>query len=158
MFPFAVSLSPVDLALWGTLAVLGVFVGRWLFRKDEAIEDRQVERIEVVGMLHGIKLPRLAEILARVVARDWSGFLRECISLRKEAARGKEAVLLMLKDNFFEFQLPARMEVKEERERIMKLVADLNDVAEANEARAEEKLATKLKAEGWKVEPPKDAA
>jgi len=156
MFP-AVTFTPVQLLLVCVAALLGALLASRWFRKDEAKEDRDVERIGVCGLLTEMKLPRLSEIMARVVARDLSGFLRECILLRKEAAKGKPAIMAMLYENFFEYQLPARMENPEDRAKIIEMVDDLNIVTESKAQTDKEKVVASIRAAGGTVTLPSEA-
>jgi hypothetical protein len=149
---FALTVSPVALALWAALAVLGVFLGMRWFQRDEGREDRDRERNAVVRILEAAKMPRMADILECVVVRDWSGLLRECIGLRKEVKT--EADLLRLMEANFWYQLEQRMKDDDQRPKIVQVVDDLKDVEDAKDARAEKALVDKLKAEGYEVKPP----
>lgn len=154
---FALTVTVTTLVLWGALALLGVCLGVWWFNRDEGREDRDRERNAVVRILEAAKLPRMADILECVVVRDWSGLLRECISLRKEAKT--ESDLLRLLEGNFWYQLEARMKDDDVRPKIVQKVNDLKDIEDAQDARAEKALVNKLKAEGYTVTPPvKEAA
>ena len=148
------ALDVFTIMFFAVCIVVGVLIGAWLFRKNEAREDRDYDRVMIAADTREMKLPRICEIMARFAIRDWSGLVRCIKNLREEAAKGKVAILTMLYENFFEFQLPARMDIPEQRAKIVQLVAELNTVEEAEEAKKRDEIVAALKAEGFTVTPP----
>jgi len=149
---FALTVAPTTLVLWGALIVLGLFLGQRWFQKDEGREDRDRERNAVVRILEAAKMPRMADILECVVVRDWSGLLRECVSLRKEV-KTEADLLRLLNDNFW-YQLEQRMKDDDLRPKIVQKVEDLKDIEDAQDARAQKALIDKLTAAGHTITPP----
>lgn len=141
------TLDVFTIVFFAVCGIAGVLIGAWLFRRDEAREDRDFDRVMIAADTREMKLPRICEIMARFAIRDWSGLFRCIKNLREEAAKGKAAILAMLYENFFDYQLPERMLIPEQRARIVQMVADLNVIEEAAEAKAREKLVKELLAD-----------
>ena len=150
MFP--VALKTTTVIILALVAVVCWALGKRWFRKDEAKEDRQRQRNAVVRILETAKLPLMADILECVVVEDWSGLLRECISLRKSVK--DEAALLVLLENNFWYQVDARMKMPEQQAKIIALVDELADAAVTRKAREREALIKELEAEGCIVTKP----
>jgi hypothetical protein len=81
------------LALVVLLAVVGFVVGKWLFQKDESIEDRRRVMLKLANVLSGLGLVKIPEFLIDYGVGDYSGMLQKGKAVIDTFASGEEAVL-----------------------------------------------------------------
>ncbi len=122
---FALTLVPKLLAsplVMIALASVALYAtGRFMFRRDEAVEDRRRKAIKLAGDCHKCGLDFLAPVLEDYSVGDYSGMLHRLRTfaddLRDDATRRQ------LLDRFFATQLAARLRDEEQRRKIVEAVS-----------------------------------
>lgn len=121
--------------------VLAIALGRWLFSKDEKIEDRRRAAAKLAGVLSGLGLKWLPEILIAYSVGDYSGMA----DLIKEAVKvflNGEAAVLAEFEKVFDSCLVAKLKTETGRAYIAAKLADAakeadpSNVKEAPQAKA----------------------
>jgi Tfp pilus assembly protein PilO len=81
---FALTLTPE----WGIIIVLAVtvtvFAVAWWFRRDDKLEQRRKDAIEVIGLLKKYGWDQTAEVVTCYVSEDWTGVYNEIKALLKQ--------------------------------------------------------------------------
>ena len=110
--------SPVVLIALASLALYTT--GRFVFRRDEAIEDRRRKAIKLAGDCQKCGLDFLAPLLEDYSVGDYSGLVHRLRSfaddLRDDATRRQ------LLDRFFETQLAQRLADDAQRRKILETI------------------------------------
>ena len=122
---FALTLVPKLLAsplVMIALASVALYAtGRFMFRRDEAVEDRRRKAIKLAGDCQKCGLDFLAPVLEDYSVGDYSGMLHRLRTfaddLRDDATRRQ------LLDRFFATQLAARLRDEEQRRKIVEAVS-----------------------------------
>ena len=125
LFAVEVSLSVGQIVMLGVvlfalLAMSGLWIGSFWYRRDEEKEDRDRARIELAAKLQEAGLPHFAQIVISLVIRDWDGLYRQIKAL---VERCKEAgqLLVLLKPSFY-WSLPQLLENAEDLAKIASAV------------------------------------
>jgi hypothetical protein len=114
------SLAASPVVLIGLASLALYTTGRFLFRRDEAIEDRRRKAIKLAGDCQKCGLDFLAPLLEDYSVGDYSGLVHRLRSfaddLRDDATRRQ------LLDRFFETQLAQRLADDAQRRKILEAI------------------------------------
>jgi hypothetical protein len=114
------------------LAAIALYAtGRFLFRRDEAIEDRRRKAIKLAGDCQKCGLDFLAPVLEDYSVGDYSGMLHRLRTFADDIR--DDATRRQLLDRFFETQLAHRVHDETQRKKIADLLASVaGKIAEAS--------------------------
>lgn len=153
MFEAVVSMQTI--LIWIALCLLVVSLVGYLWRRDERKEDQNVKISEAAGHVGDMfRMPRVAHLIRRAGAEDRSGFRRECINfvdLIEKANNSEDEGLHLFDENFYIWQLPARLNDAEQRVKIKAIVQDVVDAEAAKAQRNREAIIKELELEGYVV-------
>ena len=109
------------------IAVVAKLVAKNMTRKglriDAAVDDTQEVYCSLAGILKSMFLPKLSKICTKMSSINVAGTIkesRELVTLAEEG--GPTYILGMLAENFYKYQLPERMQLHEDRAKIVKAV------------------------------------
>lgn len=126
-----IELSGPGAANVGLAAIAAFAVAKWLFNKDEAIEDRRSDAIDAVAVLHEWGLAPVASIVKRYAVGDYSKALHELRELAKTLIDPVKAAAAF--EKLFVKILESKLKDRELRGA---LVEKVNKMAEMFEAKA----------------------
>lgn len=115
------SLADNRLVLIGLASIALYATGRFLFRRDEAIEDRRRKAIKLAGDCQKCGLDFLAPVLEDYSVGDYSGMLHRLRSFADDIR--DDATRRQILDRFFETQLAARLQDEAQRRKIVETVS-----------------------------------
>ena len=124
MFEFAVK----DIVIIVLAGISAAGIVGWLFRKDTAIEHRRRDMIDLAARLKELGLERLAGFATSYAIGDYSGLWVEGKILAKQLMDTDEAMELLAKSFFT--QLPKRLAMDGDREKILRVVDDFRLLVE----------------------------
>ena len=111
--------SPLVLIALASIALYAS--GRFMFRRDEAVEDRRRKAIKLAGDCQKCGLDFLAPVLEDYSVGDYSGMLHRlrgfADDIRDDATRRK------ILDHFFSTQLGQRLQDEAQRRKIVETIA-----------------------------------
>lgn len=106
--------SPLVLVILASLALYAM--GRFLFRRDEAVEDRRRKAIKLAGDCQKCGLDFLAPLLEDYSVGDYSGMLHRLRTFADDIR--DDATRRQILDHFFETQLTHRVKEESQRRKI----------------------------------------
>ena len=122
---FALTLAPKLLAsplVMIALASITLYAtGRFMFRRDEAIEDRRRKAIKLAGDCQKCGLDFLAPVLEDYSVGDYSGMLHRLRAFADDIR--DDATRRQILDRFFATQLTYRLRDAEQRRKIVEAVS-----------------------------------
>lgn len=118
----ALTLTSSTLLNWVLLAAVGALGVGFLVRKDTGVEERRRRMIDLAGEMKKLGLEQLAEAFTSYAVGDYSGVVGDVKTLVKQMANPTQA-LALLADVFYK-QLPQRLALDGDRDRILKSVGD----------------------------------
>lgn len=121
MFP---TLSSASLPILVAAAVAIYFGAKFLFKKDEQIEDRRRQAIKLAGECKTCGLEFLSPVLEDYAVGDYSGILHRLRALADDVRSDSQRQALL--DRVFETQLAARMKTPESRQQIVNAMSRLD--------------------------------
>lgn len=114
--------NPLVLVILASLALYAM--GRFLFRRDEAVEDRRRKAIKLAGDCQKCGLDFLAPVLEDYSVGDYSSMLHRLRAfaddLRDDATRRQ------ILDRFFETQLASRLKDEQQYRKIVETVSTVS--------------------------------
>ena len=93
-------LSPTNLVIIALAVIVVIAVINWLFRKDDAIEERRKNMMKLYSRLQELGLERLAGFAQAYVVGDYSGLYREAHTLLHDIMDPVKANELLAKSFF----------------------------------------------------------
>src|SRR5688572_23977966 len=121
MFPTLTSASLPLIAI----AAVGIYFGaKFLFKKDENVEDRRRQAIKLAGECKTCGLDFLSPVLEDYAVGDYSGILHRLRTLSEDVRSDSQRQALL--DRVFETQLAARMKTPEARQQIVLAMSRLD--------------------------------
>jgi len=120
------------LLMIGGVLVLGWALGKYLFRKDEEIEDRRRQAFKLATKLSEYGLTRIPDVLGCYAVGDYSGLGDEVSKVYDLFASGEEAILKEFNAVFLKV-LEQKLKTKEGRALI---AAELKESVEAGDPSA----------------------
>jgi len=104
-------------------------IGAWLFKVDSKIEDRKRNLMKLAGVLRGVGLTKVPELLEDIVVGDWSKVVHNAKEVVKLLEGGEDAVLAEF-STVFEKVLVAKLKTETGRAYV---AAKLTDCAKAGD-------------------------
>ena len=113
--------NPLVLVALASIALYAT--GRFMFRRDEAIEDRRRKAIKLAGDCQKCGLDFLAPVLEDYSVGDYSGMLHRLRTFADDIR--DDATRRQILDRFFETQLARRLQDEPQRRKIAEAVASV---------------------------------
>jgi hypothetical protein len=110
--------SPLILVSLASIALYAS--GRFLFRRDEAIEDRRRKAIKLAGDCQKCGLDFLAPVLEDYSVGDYSGMLHRLRAFADDIR--DDATRRQILDHFFSTQLTTRLKDAAQRQKILETI------------------------------------
>lgn len=107
--------SPIVLVALASIALYAT--GRFLFRRDEAVEDRRRKAIKLAGDCQKCGLDFLAPVLEDYSVGDYSGMLHRLRTFADDIR--DDGTRRQILDHFFTTQLATRVKSEAERRKIL---------------------------------------
>lgn len=111
--------NPVVLVALASIALYAT--GRFLFRRDEAVEDRRRKAIKLAGDCQKCGLDFLAPVLEDYSVGDYSGMLHRVRAFSDDIR--DDATRRQILDRFFETQLAQRLKDEAQRRKIVESIS-----------------------------------
>lgn len=113
--------NPLVLVALASIALYAT--GRFMFRRDEAIEDRRRKAIKLAGDCQKCGLDFLAPVLEDYSVGDYSGMVHRLRTFADDIR--DDATRRQILDRFFETQLARRLQDEPQRRKIAEAVASV---------------------------------
>jgi len=124
-------MSPLEIVLVCVVMLIAGFFGvRWLFKKDEEIEDRRRGAAKLAGVLSKLGLKRIPEFLIDYSVGDYSGMTEKFAELARLFLDGEGAVVAEFAA-VFDSVLEAKLKTEAGRALIAARLADATKASDA---------------------------
>jgi len=110
--------SPIVLVALASIALYAS--GRFMFRRDEAVEDRRRKAIRLAGDCQKCGLDFLAPVLEDYSVGDYSGMLHRLRAFADDVR--DDATRRQILDHFFSTQLATRLKDVAQRQKILEVI------------------------------------